>query len=228
MTQGDLDTSIYPDFFITSTPDPSTNHLSYDLIKDSDNNTNAVTAPRFMLHIVNRVLAAGKTVTFLKRMDPIPCTLAQGTNFTPFLRERIHRGGGVDPFEQAFESALDEWVGEKYEVVSRMLRTSIHEGSELWRIVGGVQGVYCLLHYSAMTRFTQLLFQRVLLPHQCSCCFCSSGTSTLGQSEVHGRWISRSSGGIDTSLQTTYKNPFPPRKFHPSQSYPFESNDHVH
>lgn len=133
----------------------------------------------------------------------------------------------MDPFEQAFESALDEWVGEKYEVVSRKLRTSIHEGSELWRIVGGVQGVYCMLHYTAMTRFTQLLFQRVF-PRYCSFCFCFSGTSTLGQSEVDGRWISRSSGEIDTSSQTTYKNPFPPRKFRPSQSYPFESNDPVH
>ena len=47
----------------------------------------------------------------------------------------------MDPFEQAFESALDEWVGEKYEVVSRMLRTSIHEGSELWRCSGGLLSV---------------------------------------------------------------------------------------
>jgi gamma-tubulin complex component 5 len=173
MTHGDLDTSIYPDFFITSTVEEHHHHHHhhpiFDLVKDPQDDL--VTAPRFMLHIINRVLAAGKTMDFLKRMNSIPnntCTPAgtiPETRFTPFLQRQLQQGGGlVNPFEQSFENALESWINSKYEVASQILRESIHDDSELWKIVNCVHGVYCMFYYRCMTQFTQLLFQKVMPP----------------------------------------------------------------
>lgn len=109
------------------------------------------------------------------------------------------------PFEQVFESAVEGWVNGKYDIAAGMLKSRITEESELWRVLGDVHGVYCMLYHESMMLFTQLLFQKVTFPVYPFRFFlwCNSGVG------VDVRWINRLSGEIDMSLQTTYKNRSP-------------------
>jgi hypothetical protein len=157
MTQGELNSFLYPEFFITSTTTKSHPHAIYDLLKSP--HTDIVVAPRFLLHVVNKVLAAGKTTDFLKQYHSLE-TVAEDS-FSEFLKGRLPTGGMV-PFEQAFENAVEGWVNEKYDIAAGMLRSGITEESELWKVLGDVHGVYCMLYYRNMTQFTELLFQKVI------------------------------------------------------------------
>ena len=157
MIQGELNTSLYPEFFITSTITKSHPHAIYDLLKSS--HTDIVVAPRFLLHVVHKVLAAGKTTDFLKQYYPLE-TVAEDS-FSEVLRLQ---DGGMVLFEQVFESAMEGWVNRKYEIAAGMLRSRITEESELWRVLEDVHGVYCMLYHGSMTLFTELLFQKVICP----------------------------------------------------------------
>jgi hypothetical protein len=183
MTHGDLDSSSYPEFFISSTLENG--HPVYDLVKDNG----GVMAPKFMLHIVNRVLAAGKTMDFVKRMHTVKET--KDDKFTSFLKLEIGKGGSMNPFEQAFENVLDMWITKKYDYASEMLRETLHDKSELWRTLDGIHGIYCMLAYPSMTKFTQNLFQKVLTDLYCA----------------DDRWINLENGEIDTYLLMIYMRP---------------------
>jgi hypothetical protein len=185
MTRGDLDSSSYPELFITSTQENG--HPIFDLVKDNG----GVNAPRFMLHIINRVLAAGKTMDFVKRMHTV--TSVEDEKFTSFLQQEFGEFESINPFEQAFENTLDTWIAKKYDYASQMLRETLHDKSELWRTLDGIHGIYCMLSYTSMTKFTQTLFQKVA--H-------SSSDFT------DGRWINLENGEIDTSLRMIYTNHF--------------------
>jgi hypothetical protein len=154
MTHGDLDTSNYPEFFIISTLENG--HPTFDLVKDNG----GVMAPGFMLPVVNRVLAAGKTMDFVKRMHTV--TSVEDNNFTSFLQQEFGESESMNPFEQAFEDTLDTWISKKYDYASEMLRDTLHDKSELWKTLDGIHGIYCMLLYPSMTKFTQTLFQKVV------------------------------------------------------------------
>ena len=153
MTQGHLNNSNYPEFFVTSTLD--NNHYVFDVVRDNG----GPIAPKFMLHVVNRVLAAGKTMDFVNRLNPI--SPLNSTLFTPFLQAR--EIGPLNPFEQAFESALDAWIMEKYSFASLALKGIFHLSSDLWTQLDCIHGIYLMLSYDAMTRFMTTLFQKVIL-----------------------------------------------------------------
>jgi Gamma tubulin complex component N-terminal len=153
MTNGDLDVTTHPDFFIISTS-TTDGHPIHHLV----HTTSDLSAPKFMLHIVNRVLAAGKTVDFVKRMQPV--VAVDNDTFTTFLQDRLD-DGGVNPFDQAFGNTLEVWISRKYEVASAALRRTLNDGSELWRQLDGIHGVYCGLSHHAMGLFIRSLFQKV-------------------------------------------------------------------
>jgi hypothetical protein len=152
MTNGDLDITIHPDFFITSTT--NADYPIHDLVPT----TSGLSAPKFMLHIVNRVLAAGKTMDFVKRMQPV--VAVDNDTFTTFLQDQFDNGS-VNPFDQAFGNALELWISRKYEIASAAMRRTLNDGSELWRQLDGIHGVYCGLSYHAMGLFTRSVFQKV-------------------------------------------------------------------
>jgi hypothetical protein len=185
MTHGDLDCSSYPEFFITSTLENG--HPIFDLVK----NNGGVMAPRFMLHVVNRVLAAGKTMDFVKRMHTV--TSMEDEKFTSFLQQEFGESESMNPFKQAFENTLDTWISKKYDYASEMLRETLHDKSELWRTLGGIHGIYCMLSYTSMAKFTQTLFQKVV--HSSS-------------DFPDGRWTNLENGEIDTFFRMICMNPF--------------------
>ena len=153
MTRGDLNSANYPEFFITSSLHEK--HPVYDLSQEN-------TAPRFMLHIVNRVLAAGKTMDFVKQMRSFRSTADD--NFTIFLQHQLnYENSAINPFEQAFEMALNAWISEKYEFASNMLKEMLDDSSELWTQSDRVHGIYCMLSHHSMNRFTHSLFEKVFL-----------------------------------------------------------------
>ena len=153
MTTGDFNPSIYPEFFIASTLHGQ--HPVYDIARDNG-------APRFMLHIVNRVLAAGKTMNFVKRMKSV--TAISDTKFTTFLQDHLDYDGAMNPFEQAFENALDAWILEKYNIASRALRVTLNDSSDLWTQLDRIHGIYCMLSHQPMSDFTHTLFEKVYSP----------------------------------------------------------------
>ena len=157
MIQGELNTSLYPEFFITSTTTESHPQAIYDLLRSS--HTDIVVAPRFLLHVVHKVLAAGKTTDFLKQYYSLEGVPEDFFSEVLKLQDR-----GMVPFEQVFESAMEGWVTGKYEIAAGMLRSRITEESELWRVLEDVHGVYCMLYHGSMTLFTELLFQKVTSP----------------------------------------------------------------
>ena len=113
-------------------------------------------APRFMSHIVNRVLAAGKTMDFIKRMDPNDLDIAIDDD------KLLYKGEVINPFEQGFERALEEWIMKKYEISSKMLRErSLHRSSELWKDLDCIHGIYCMTYYHSMMKFISTLFEKV-------------------------------------------------------------------
>jgi len=151
MTRVELHSTSYTEFFITSSLHH--NRPLYDLSRDN-------TVPRFMLHIVNRVLAAGKTMDFVKRMRSVDST--PDDNFTQFLQRQLDCESSVmNPFEQAFETALDAWIMEKYEFASNALKGTLDDSSELWTQLDRVHGIYCMLSHHSMTLFTRTLFEKV-------------------------------------------------------------------
>ena len=153
MTRGDLNSATYPEFFITSTLHEK--HPVYELSLDN-------TAPRFMLHIVNRVLAAGKTMDFVKRMRPVT-SLAEDNFTTSLQRQLDDENSAINPFEQSFETALDAWILEKYEFASSTLREMLSDSLELWTQLDRVHGIYCMLSHHSMNLFTHTLFEKVFL-----------------------------------------------------------------
>lgn len=156
MTQGALYPSNYPEFFITSSL--QNDHPVYHLIRENGDPV----APRFMLHIVNRVLAAGKTTDFVKHLstlDPI-----DNDSLTLFLRQEADLGpASLNPFEQAFDTALDAWIMRKYDFASEALRRMLHSQTDLWEQLDRLHGVYCMLSFREMTLFTENLFRKVYL-----------------------------------------------------------------
>lgn len=155
MTCGDLNSTTYPEFFITSTLHEK--HPVYELSLEN-------TAPRFMLHIVNRVLAAGKTMDFVKRMRSVT-SLAEDNFTTSLQRQLDYENSAINPFEQAFETALDAWILEKYEFASSMLREMLGNSSELWTQLDRVHGIYCMLSHHSMNLFTHTLFEKVFFSY---------------------------------------------------------------
>lgn len=157
MTHGDLSASDYPEFFITSTTHDD--HPVYDLAE--------AMAPRFMLHVVNRVLAAGKTLDFVKRMRSISTTL-NNDMFSTFLNDQLdYEHIPMNPFEQAFETALDAWIMAKYDFASKALKGILSDSSELWIQLDRVHGIYCMISHCSMSQFTQTLFEKVALRSEC-------------------------------------------------------------
>lgn len=151
MTQGNLNTANYPEFFITSTLHNDVQ--VYDLVREKSETI----APRFMLHVVNRVLAAGKTMDFVKRMKSLTTT-----SDDDFLHDRLdYEHNPMNPFEQAFENALDEWIMEKYDFASIALKGILNDSSELWIQLNRVHGIYCMLSHISMSKFTHVLFEKV-------------------------------------------------------------------
>jgi hypothetical protein len=149
MTQGHLATSTSPDFFITSSL--QNGHYVYDLVRENG----AALAPRFMLHLVNRVLAAGKTMAFVKQVNTPQ--ISHNHESEPFKFESTT----LNPFDEAFESALNEWVMKKYEFTSTMLRKTLEESKELGTQLDAIHGIYCMLSHECMTQFTETLFNKV-------------------------------------------------------------------
>lgn len=153
MTQGHLNTCDYPEFFITSTL--NNGHRVFDLVQDNG----FTLAPRFMSRVVSRIFAAGKTMDFVNclnqssSIDIIP--------FTPFLH--IREFDPLNPLDQAFGIALDAWIMQKYDLASKILRKTLHSRSELWTQLNCVHRIYLMLSHEAMARFTEMLFQKVIL-----------------------------------------------------------------
>ena len=200
MTRGDLNSASYPEFFITSTLHEK--HPVYDLSQEN-------TAPGFMLHIVNRVLAAGKTMDFVKRMRSV--TSVADDNFTTFLQRQLdYENSTINPFEQAFETALDAWILEKYEFASSVLRETLNDSSELWTQLDRVHGIYCMLSHHSMNQFTHTLFEKV---------FPLSVGFDVDEFALEN-------GEIDIFLQMIYKKLF--RRIYQVAFFLSESNDRVH
>jgi hypothetical protein len=154
MTQGILTSSHHPEFFITSTL--QNDHPTYDLIRQNG----APIAPHFMLPLVTRVLAAGKTMDFIKHLTTL--SPMQHDSFTSFLQTECDLGPeSMNPFEQAFDTALDAWIMKKYDFASEALRGMLYCQKDLWEQLDRVHGIYCMLSYREMTLFTESLFYKV-------------------------------------------------------------------
>jgi len=148
MTSGQLQFS--NDFFINHSQEGGIQ--MYDLTRDANN---GVAAPRFMLPVINRILAAGKTMAFVNRMSVANSSIPSSDTFPQF------ETNGVNPFEQAFEMTLDAWITEKYALASESLKVAIHDTSEIWRELDRVHGIYSMLSHQNMTLFMDKLFQKV-------------------------------------------------------------------
>ena len=97
---------------------------------------------------------------FVKRMRSVDST--PDDNFTQFLQRQLDCESSVmNPFEQAFETALDAWIMEKYEFASNALKGTLDDSSELWTQLDRVHGIYCMLSHHSMTLFTRTLFEKV-------------------------------------------------------------------
>ena len=150
MTQGILDSSNHLDFFITCTTDEE-NHSIFAL------NGNI---PPFMTSSAYHVLAAGKTMDFVKHVRCIPSV--EDDSFTSFLKDELdEEDGSMNPFELAFEAALNAWISKKYNFASEQLRITLDSSSELWSCLDALHGVYCMLYYIPMITFMNGLFLKV-------------------------------------------------------------------
>ena len=150
MTQGILDSSNQLDFFVTS----SNNQENHSIFALNGN------VPPFMKNSAYHVLAAGKTMDFVKHVRSIPSV--EDDSFTSFLKTELdEEEGTMNPFEQAFEAALNAWISKKYSFASKQLRITLDTSSELWNCLDGLHGVYCMLNYIPMTTFMNCLFLKV-------------------------------------------------------------------
>jgi Gamma tubulin complex component N-terminal len=151
MIHGDIDLSLYPDFFVKS--EKRGKQLVFDLARDRT----GVAAPQFMLPFVNRVLAASKTSSFVKEIGSIPDV--EERDFISFLKDQ--GDVKVNPFVQSFENAMGSWIAEKYNVASKVLKEALHEDTHLWIELENIHGIYGMLSVQPMTQFTQALFHKV-------------------------------------------------------------------
>jgi len=153
MTEGTLDPTIHPEFFIISTQ--TEDRVVYEISGG---------VPRFMEHTVNRVLAAGKTINFIKSLRS-PMTYLDSTPFSSSLRDQFDSDtSSISPFEQAFEAGFEAWITQKYDFASQMLCDTLGSSREIWDQLDWIHGLYCLLHVSCMNRFTAALFEKMNAP----------------------------------------------------------------
>ena len=83
-------------------------------------------------------------------------------SFTSFLQTEGDLGPeSINPFEQAFDTALDTWIMKKYDFASEALRGMLHSQKDLWEQLDRLHGIYCMLSYREMTLFTESLFHKV-------------------------------------------------------------------
>jgi len=154
MTGGTLDPIIYPEFFII------TKQIGDCVVYE----ISAGGAPRFMEHIVNRVLAAGKTMNFIRNLRS-PISYLDSTPFSSSLRDQLDSDqSSINPFEQAFEAGFEAWIMQKYDFASQMLSDTLRSSREIWDQLDWIHGLYCLLHVSCMNRFTAALFEKMNSP----------------------------------------------------------------
>ena len=154
MTDGTLDPTIHPEFFIISTQ--TEDRVVYEISVGG--------APRFMEHTVNRVLAAGKTINFIKSLRS-PITYLDSTPFSSSLRDQFDSDtSSINPFEQAFEAGFEAWITQKYDFASQMLCDTLRSSREIWDQLDWIHGLYCLLHVSCTNRFTAALFEKMNAP----------------------------------------------------------------
>ena len=83
-------------------------------------------------------------------------------SFTSFLQSECDLGPeSMNPFEEAFETALDAWIMKKYDFASEELRGMLYYQKDLWEQLDRVHGIYCMLSYRELTLFTESLFHKV-------------------------------------------------------------------
>ena len=89
------------------------------------------------------------------------------SSFTSFLQDEVDLGvESMNPFEQAFGTALDAWILRKYNFTSEALRKMLHCQKDLWEQLDRLHGIYCLLAYREMTTFAETLFHKVSSPEK--------------------------------------------------------------
>lgn len=153
MTNGDLDPAIYPEFFITSTT--KNGRVEYG------NKEGKEGAPLFIVEILNRVLAAGKTINFIKHLNSLTTTL-DATSFTAFLRDQLDSNpSSMNPFEQSFAAGFEAWITQQYDFASRSLRETLRSSRQIWGQLDWIHGVYCMLYVPCTNKFLQALFEKM-------------------------------------------------------------------
>ena len=151
MTKGELNTPVYPEFFVATREIDG--RPVFELVRDKG----GVAAPRFMLGVVDRVIAGGKSMNFVKQSKPTPDIDEEC--FTAFFKGQA--SSKINPFEQSFENALESWIAKKYDIASNALRELIQNNGQLWDELDRIHGIYCMISHQAIGRFTAALFQRV-------------------------------------------------------------------
>jgi len=96
---------------------------------------------------------------FVNRMSP-GSSVSRNSLSSQFPRIAT---SGVNPFEQVFEIAVDNWITEKYTIASMALKTVIQDTSGIWMELDRVHGIYCMLSHQCMMSFQDKLFQRVFI-----------------------------------------------------------------
>jgi Gamma tubulin complex component N-terminal len=147
MTTGTLDPQIYPEFFITSQTTES--KVLYEVNGP----------PEFMQHVTKRVLAAGKTINFIRTLHPLTTSLPQ-TSFTAFVQHHSD-ASSMNPFEQSFDRALEQWITQKYDFASRTLRETLRSSREIWDQLEWLHGVYCGLDVPGSRAFLGTLWDKM-------------------------------------------------------------------
>ena len=97
---------------------------------------------------------------FIKHLSTI--SPVDHDSFTLFLENECDLGPeSMNPFEQAFDTALETWIMKKYDFASEALRGMLHSQKDLWEQLDRLHGIYCMLSYREMTLFTESLFHKV-------------------------------------------------------------------
>jgi gamma-tubulin complex component 5 len=159
MQRGELDANDHSFFIAMSDGSPSDSSLWHDkffLRKSSDG---TLFAPKFTEPAATRILNAGKSIVFLKRLGVHP---PEGFEFEDLLSfdSLLKQGNAsIAPFPSLFQQCFDEWIHSKYSTVSTILRQQLLSTYCLARNLEALQEIYFSSDGSKFQAFVDPIFE---------------------------------------------------------------------
>lgn len=67
----------------------------------------------------------------------------------------------MNPFEQSFHRALEQWITQKYDFASTLLRETLRSSPEIWDQLEWLHGLYCGLYVPGSRTFLATLWEKM-------------------------------------------------------------------